>query len=143
MRAVSLDMDHDPFHKPSIISIKFSHLSVTSLQNTISERHYQNIFATKVLNRFVPSDYNCCFLGGDVPAPGGKPASYVIVSFLWLTYYVLAATYTANLIAFLSVTKVIKPVNSLEELANSGFKTGVIESSAHQVIFQVSKLDND
>ncbi|ELT97989.1 hypothetical protein CAPTEDRAFT_211454 [Capitella teleta] len=74
--------------------------------------------------------------GGDIPSQGQKVANKVLIGFLWLTYYVLAATYTANLIAFMSVTIVKNPINNLEELVASNYKMGVIGQSAHQLIFQ-------
>ena len=60
------------------------------------------------------------------------------VGVMWLMYIVLGATYTGNLIAFLTVTKVENPINNLEDLVkHPEYKTGVIGDSAHQNIFEV------
>ena len=50
----------------------------------------------------------------------------------------MVATYTANLAAYLTVTLTRKPVNSLEELAQSSDITPLIQSSTNlQTLFEV------
>ena len=77
--------------------------------------------------------------GGDVPFTSLSVRTFVW--FVWLCIILMIATYAANLIAFLTVTKVTLPVNSLEELvAQNEYSAGVTGSSAHQLIFEVRSL---
>ena len=51
---------------------------------------------------------------------------------------IILTTYTGNLIAFLTITKVSLPVNSLEELASqTTHKVGVLGDSSHEAVFKV------
>ena len=51
---------------------------------------------------------------------------------------IILTTYTGNLIAFLTITKVSLPVNNLEELASqTTHKVGVLGDSSHEAVFKV------
>ena len=62
----------------------------------------------------------------------------ILLVFWWLFTIIMVATYTANLAAYLTITLTRKPVNSLEELAQSTDITPLIQSSTHlQTLFEV------
>lgn len=78
------------------------------------------------------------YLSTGVDLPSSNIAARTFSSFSWLSLILMIATYAANLTAFLTVSKVTLPVNSLEELiAQQDYAAGVIGSSAHQFIFEV------
>ena len=62
----------------------------------------------------------------------------ILFVFWWLFTIIMVATYTANLAAYLTVTLTRKPVNSLEELAQSTAVTPLIQSGTNlHTLFEV------
>ena len=61
-----------------------------------------------------------------------------IVGFWWLFCIVIVATYSGNLIAFLTVHKYKAPFETLQEMAQEGeYKFGTIGDSAMETIMKV------
>ncbi|KAK8407871.1 hypothetical protein O3P69_002429 [Scylla paramamosain] len=52
------------------------------------------------------------------------PRLRAYVGLVWLTALILATAYSANLVAFLSVTQMSVPINTLRQLAGSGLRLG-------------------
>ncbi|XP_071535261.1 ionotropic receptor 21a-like isoform X2 [Panulirus ornatus] len=48
----------------------------------------------------------------------------VYVGFLWLFGFIIATAYSANLVAFLSVTQMSAPIDTMEQLLKSGLRLG-------------------
>ena len=62
-----------------------------------------------------------------------------IISFWWIFCVVVTATYTSNLIAFLTVDKHETPFNTLDEMMNQDlYKFGTFGETSWQDIFEVS-----
>uniref|UniRef100_A0A8D8LQ99 Glutamate receptor 1 n=5 Tax=Cacopsylla melanoneura TaxID=428564 RepID=A0A8D8LQ99_9HEMI len=60
----------------------------------------------------------------------------------WFFTLILVSSYTANLAAFLTVERMVNPINSVEDLADqSVVKYGVLEGGASQHFFQKTTLD--
>lgn len=55
--------------------------------------------------------------------PHGPPLR-AYVGVVWLAALILATAYSANLVAFLSVTQMSAPINTLQQLAESGLRLG-------------------
>ena len=85
----------------------------------------------------------CCFkcvfgisLGGGKLSH--KPTIRIFLSCYWIFLVTIMATYTGNLIAFMTVKKPKVPVNTLEELAtNPEYQAGVLKGSSHHTLFEV------
>ena len=61
-----------------------------------------------------------------------------IVGFWWLFCIVIVATYSGNLIAFLTVDKDKVPFETLKEMAEKGeYKFGIIGESSMETVIQV------
>lgn len=75
-------------------------------------------------------------LGGDE-----RPRSLsgrLILSVWWMFTILMLATYTANLAAYLTVTIIDSPINSLEELANhADIRPLIFSGSNLQTLFKV------
>eukprot|EP00057_Strongylocentrotus_purpuratus_P022448 XP_011676922.1 PREDICTED: glutamate receptor ionotropic, kainate 2-like [Strongylocentrotus purpuratus] len=79
------------------------------------------------------------------PVEGGDntPVSVsgrMLSAFWWFFALIIIATYTANLAAFLTVTRMENPINSLEDLANQNkISYGTIENSSLHRFFEKRK----
>ena len=61
-----------------------------------------------------------------------------IVGFWWLFCIVIVATYSGNLIAFLTVDKYNAPFETLKEMAEKGeYKFGTIGGTSFEALMQV------
>ena len=61
-----------------------------------------------------------------------------VVGFWWLYCIVIVATYSGNLIAFLTVHKYKAPFQTLQEMAQDGeYKFGIIGESSLETVLQV------
>ena len=61
-----------------------------------------------------------------------------VVAFWWLFCIVIVATYSGNLIAFLTVDKYNAPFETLKEMAQAGeFKFGTIGGTQFETVLQV------
>ena len=79
-----------------------------------------------------------CFSSGGFRCPGMSSVRF-IVGFWWLFCIVIVATYSGNLIAFLTVAKYKAPFETLREMAEKEeYKFGTIGDSSLETIFQVS-----
>ena len=68
-----------------------------------------------------------------------KPASRVFMSCFWTLTITVIATYSGNLIAFMTVKKFKPLVDSLEELvANPGYQAGITPGTSNSDLFRVS-----
>ena len=73
-----------------------------------------------------------------MPEPNKRTPTMFMMAFTWLTFMVVLATYTSNLIAFLTVSIEKLPVNSLQELAEQDtHDVGLLGASAHELLFRV------
>ena len=60
----------------------------------------------------------------------------------WFFALILISSYTANLAAFLTVTKINTPINSLQDLVNQNkIKFGTVSNSRCHAFFQHSKME--
>ena len=87
---------------------------------------------------WVLNDFPWPQLGGD-----NTPVSVsgrMLSAFWWFFALIIIATYTANLAAFLTVTRMENPINSLEDLANQNkISYGTIENSSLHRFFEKRK----
>jgi ionotropic kainate glutamate receptor 2/glutamate receptor delta-1 subunit len=61
------------------------------------------------------------------------------IGFYWMSCIVIVATYSGNLIAFLTVTKDVLPFSSFEEMVNQhDYKYGVLSGTALTNYLQVT-----
>ena len=61
-----------------------------------------------------------------------------VVGFWWLFCIAIVATYSGNLIAFLTVDKYIAPFETLKEMVQEGeYKFGIIGGTQFETILQV------
>ena len=68
------------------------------------------------------------------------PATFII-AFWWLFGLVLAATYSGNLVAFLTVEKIHTPFKSLDELASQdNYHFGTLSGTAFMDLLKVCDL---
>ncbi len=75
---------------------------------------------------------------GGVYLPNAQSSRFV-VGFWWMYCIVVVATYSGNLIAFLTVTRAVLPFNSLEEmLKQNDVKFGIMGGTATQTAMQVA-----
>lgn len=82
-------------------------------------------------------DYSCRSLGGAY-LPRTQSGRSVLACW-WLLTVILAATYSGNLIAFLTVTTEKPPFDTLGEMVDQNeYKWGLIGGSAAITLFQVS-----
>ena len=66
----------------------------------------------------------------------------ILAGALWLFSLIIISTYTANLAAFLTISKFTTPINSVYDLGNQGkVKYGTVWSSATSDFFQYSQID--
>ena len=78
-----------------------------------------------------------CHLGG--PWLPNNHSGRVLIGSFWFFAIVIAATYTGNLIAFLAVSTVKLPFETLEELAKqSSISWGTATGVALVMLFRVS-----
>ena len=84
--------------------------------------------------------YGACFVVGDEQRPISA-SGRIMLSFWWLFTILMLATYTANLAAYLTVTIIASPINSLEELADhSEIKPLIFSGSNLHTLFKVNIL---
>ncbi len=101
----------------------YEHVFTFSILTLFGHSYQFQIFDKTILyiseHSRVSTVFNHPFLvtGGEVypNAISGR----VLVGFWWLFTIIISATYTANLAAFLTVTIINNPINSLEQLAAS------------------------
>ncbi|XP_071944890.1 glutamate receptor 2-like [Antedon mediterranea] len=69
-------------------------------------------------------------------------AGRVVATFWWLGVTIIIATYTANLAAFLTVSKASEGINSIDDLSRqTAVKYGTVEDSQPQAYFENAKVD--
>ena len=79
---------------------------------------------------------NILYLGG-VHIPDAQSGRF-FVGFWWMYSMVVVATYSGNLIAFLTVTRIYLPFSSLDEMVRDGnFKYGLISGTSTESFFNV------
>ena len=61
----------------------------------------------------------------------------IFVTFFHLSSVVIFATYTGNLVAYLTISKVTLPINSLHELIQSDYRALVYSGTAVNDLLQV------
>ena len=67
-----------------------------------------------------------------------RPASHAYISFYWFLTVTLVATYSGNLIAFMTVTKLKLPIENLRDLASHPeYEAGVSRGSSNHDLFRV------
>ena len=80
---------------------------------------------------------------GNIPGGDNTPISVsgrMLSAFWWFFALIIIATYTANLAAFLTVTRMENPINSLEDLAGQNkIVYGTIENSSLHRYFEKRK----
>ena len=77
-----------------------------------------------------------CTQSGKIPI-NSSSICRILVGAIWLTLFVLQATYTANLISYIAVAKSSLPANNLKELAEqTSHKIGVIKSASNEILFR-------
>lgn len=82
--------------------------------------------------------WNALLFAGDDPRPHSAPGR-VMLSFWWIFTILVLSTYTANLAAYLTVTIVDSPINSLQELAaQDKIRPLLFTGSNLHTLFQVS-----
>ena len=80
-----------------------------------------------------------CFSVGMVWKAKSGPTR-VIVGFLWLFCIIIAAVYTGNLVAFLTVPSIPKPVDTLTQLTSqTTYRIGVVGGQALEQILKVCR----
>ncbi|ESO96449.1 hypothetical protein LOTGIDRAFT_115645 [Lottia gigantea] len=88
------------------------------------------------------------YLLGALLAHGGvhipsTMASRMIIGFWWIFSIIMAATYSGNLIAFLTVTRDTLPFETLAEmLQQDTYKWGIMGGSATETLFKNSSIDD-
>ncbi|CAD5120047.1 DgyrCDS8629 [Dimorphilus gyrociliatus] len=76
--------------------------------------------------------------GGILPSVG-KTSVRALVGSMWLTWIMITAIYTGNLVAIMSVRKYKLPVNNLEDaVSNKDFKLIILGNSGHETIFKTA-----
>lgn len=61
----------------------------------------------------------------------------------WMFSLIMVSSYTANLAAFLTVERMVTPISSAAELANSHYTYGILKGgSTHEYFKEASKLDS-
>ena len=77
---------------------------------------------------------------GSVWLPRAQSVRF-IVGFWWMYCIVVMATYSGNLIAYLTVTKTELPFDTLEEMvAADGYKFGLMGGTVNEHLFRVSNV---
>lgn len=83
--------------------------------------------------------YGSCLFLGDEQRPISA-SGRIMLSFWWIFTILMLATYTANLAAYLTVTIIASPTNSLQELADHNEIRPLIFSGSNlHTLFKVNK----
>ena len=70
-----------------------------------------------------------------------KPSARIFISCYWILTITITATYSGNLIAFMTVKKVKVPINSLRELVeNPDYQAGVAFGGSTHGLFKVNNI---
>ena len=66
-----------------------------------------------------------------------NPASRLFMSCYWIFTITIIATYSGNLVAFMTVKKLKFPIDNLEELAaHSEYQAGVLKGASTMALFK-------
>ncbi|ESO97726.1 hypothetical protein LOTGIDRAFT_103576, partial [Lottia gigantea] len=132
-----------------LLCLTISFMSVSMIL-TVMERtnpYYQTIGSNK---RYLSTQVQAkiCYLWGALLSHGGQPVTKstsgrILIGCWWIFCIIMAATYSGNLIAFLTVSKDKPPISSLYQMIEDhDYKWGILGGTVYMDLFKNSKRED-